>query len=125
VTTERLVKHAGTDRCRVLIDSDTDALPLEVTDDGEGGHGTGGHGIAGMRELAVGEAATGVEAVELAGTEEPQLVLMDIRMPVMDGIEATRRITAAYDEVRVLILTPFDLDEYVFAALRAGPAGSC
>jgi DNA-binding NarL/FixJ family response regulator len=70
----------------------------------------------------VGEAATGAEAVELARTEKPQLVLMDIRMPVMDGIEATRRITAGSD-VRVLILTTFDLDEYVFRALRAGASG--
>jgi len=71
---------------------------------------------------AVGEAATGAEAVELAQREKPQLVLMDIRMPVMDGIEATRRITAD-SAVRVLILTTFDLDEYVFAALRAGASG--
>ncbi len=72
--------------------------------------------------IAVGEAATGAEAVELARIEEPQLVLMDIRMPVMDGIEATRRITAS-TAVRVLILTTFDLDEYVFSALRAGASG--
>jgi DNA-binding NarL/FixJ family response regulator len=71
----------------------------------------------------VGEAATGAEAVELAARTKPQVVLMDVRMPVMDGIEATRRITAADPEARVLILTTFDLDEYVFAGLRAGASG--
>ena len=69
----------------------------------------------------VGEAGTGSEAVEQARLHRPDVVLMDVRMPVMDGIEATRHITrsAATSEVRVLILTTFDLDEYVFAALRA------
>jgi DNA-binding NarL/FixJ family response regulator len=74
---------------------------------------------------AVGEAASGAEAVELARSEKPDLVLMDIRMPGVDGIEATRQITAdpQTSAVRVLILTTFDLDEYVFAALRAGASG--
>ncbi len=74
---------------------------------------------------AVGEAASGTEAVELARSEKPDLVLMDIRMPGVDGIEATRQITAdpQTSAVRVLILTTFDLDEYVFAALRAGASG--
>jgi DNA-binding NarL/FixJ family response regulator len=74
---------------------------------------------------AVGEAANGAEAVELAGRERPDVVLMDIRMPEVDGIEATRRICGdpATAGVRVLILTTFDLDEYVYAALRAGASG--
>ena len=72
----------------------------------------------------VGEASDGVQAVELALAERPDVVLMDIRMPSMDGLEATRRILAADDHhVRVLVLTTFDLDEYVFAALKAGASG--
>jgi DNA-binding NarL/FixJ family response regulator len=73
----------------------------------------------------VGEAGTGVEAVELAGRERPDVVLMDVRMPAMDGIEATRRICRSPDTLgaRVLILTMFDVDEYVYSALRAGASG--
>jgi DNA-binding NarL/FixJ family response regulator len=75
--------------------------------------------------VAVGEAGTGVEAVDLARRERPAVVLMDVRMPEMDGIEATRRICTSPDtaDVRVLILTTFDLDAYVYAALRAGASG--
>src|SRR5215471_8642005 len=72
--------------------------------------------------LVVGEAGNGAEAVEAAQRTRPDVILMDVRMPVMDGIEATRRITRSTD-VRALILTTFDLDEYVFAALRAGASG--
>ena len=71
------------------------------------------------------EAGNGVEALELAVRYQPDVVLMDIRMPVLDGIEATGRIKAdpATAHVKVLILTTFDLDEYVYAALRAGASG--
>ncbi|MBK1785459.1 response regulator [Prauserella cavernicola] len=73
----------------------------------------------------VGEAATGVEAVDIARRQRPDVVLMDVRMPDMDGIEATGLITRAAQTsgVRVLILTTFDLDSYVYAALRAGASG--
>jgi len=73
----------------------------------------------------IGEAATGAEAVEIATSQKPDVLLMDIRMPVMDGIEATRQITQCPEtaDVRILILTTFDLDAYVYAALRAGASG--
>ncbi len=71
----------------------------------------------------VAEASNGKEAVEKAARFDPTVVLMDIRMPELDGLEATRRILAADPEARVLVLTTFDLDEYVYEALRAGASG--
>jgi DNA-binding NarL/FixJ family response regulator len=73
----------------------------------------------------VGEAATGAEALEQVRAVRPDVVVMDIRMPEMDGLEATRQITGdrALGHTRVLVLTTFDLDEYVFGALRAGASG--
>ncbi len=71
----------------------------------------------------VAEASNGIEAVSQAARFHPTVVLMDIRMPELDGLEATRRILAAGDAARVLILTTFDLDEYVYEALRAGASG--
>jgi len=71
----------------------------------------------------VGEAGDGEDAVAAAGRLRPDVVLMDIRMPVLDGIEATRRIVRADPATRVLILTTFGLDTYVYEALRAGASG--
>ncbi|WP_020413072.1 response regulator [Microbulbifer variabilis] len=72
----------------------------------------------------VAEAGTGIEAVEAARAHQPDIILMDIRMPEMDGLEATARILEASDTAcRVIILTTFDPDEYVFRALRAGASG--
>ena len=86
---------------------------------------------AGFRKLLDGEdglsvvadAADGQEAVSLVDELRPDVVLMDIRMPVLDGIEATRRITRSHPDTAVLVLTTYDLDEYVFAALDAGAGG--
>ncbi|MBA3244307.1 MAG: response regulator transcription factor [Actinobacteria bacterium] len=77
-----------------------------------------GDGIA-----VVAEASDGEEAVAAVLRHRPDVVLMDIRMPVLDGIAATRRLVAAGSSARVLVLTTFDLDEYVFEALRAGASG--
>jgi DNA-binding NarL/FixJ family response regulator len=77
--------------------------------------------LAGL--TVVGEAADGAAAVELARRHRPDVVLMDVRMPRMDGIEATRRIGQAGLPTRVLVLTTFDLDEHVYDALRAGASG--
>jgi DNA-binding NarL/FixJ family response regulator len=71
----------------------------------------------------VGEAENGSEAVRLTGELEPDVILMDIRMPEVDGIEATRQIVASGSAARILVLTTFDVDEYVYAAIRAGASG--
>jgi DNA-binding NarL/FixJ family response regulator len=71
----------------------------------------------------VAEASNGLEAVDKAARFRPTVVLMDIRMPELDGLEATRRILASDDAARILILTTFDLDEYVYEALKAGASG--
>lgn len=73
--------------------------------------------------IVVGQAEDGRQAVSLARRERPDVVLMDVRMPVLDGIEATREITSVPDPPWVLILTTFELDEYVFNALQAGASG--
>jgi DNA-binding NarL/FixJ family response regulator len=71
----------------------------------------------------VGEAADGAEAVDVVARLVPDVVLMDVRMPVLDGLEATRRIVAAGSPSRILVLTTFDVDDAVHAALRAGASG--
>lgn len=71
----------------------------------------------------VGTASNGREAIELARKEKPDVVLMDIRMPEVDGVECTRLIKSAYPQIKVIILTTFDDDEYVFGALRYGASG--
>lgn len=97
-------------RIRVLLVDDHalirtgNSLVIEATDDLE----------------VVGEASTGEEAVARAASLRPDAVLMDVRMPGMGGIEATRRITAAHPATRVIVLTTFDLDEYAYGSLRAG-----
>jgi DNA-binding NarL/FixJ family response regulator len=80
--------------------------------------------LSGEQDIeVVAEASNGREAVHNAARFDPTVVLMDIRMPELDGLEATRRILAADSSARILILTTFDLDEYVYEALRAGASG--
>ncbi len=80
--------------------------------------------LAGEEDIeVVAEASNGLEAVDKAARFHPTVVLMDIRMPELDGLKATRRILTADDAARILILTTFDLDEYVYDALRSGASG--
>jgi DNA-binding NarL/FixJ family response regulator len=80
--------------------------------------------LAGEEDIeVVAEASNGLEAVDKTARFHPSVVLMDIRMPELDGLQATRRILAANNAARILILTTFDLDEYVYEALRAGASG--
>ncbi|MEU1748023.1 response regulator [Micromonospora arida] len=71
----------------------------------------------------VGEASNGAQAVEMVAATRPDIVLMDVRMPVLDGVRATAAIVERFPAVRVIVLTTFELDEYVFEALRAGASG--
>ncbi|MGY1986386.1 response regulator [Blastococcus sp. SYSU DS0669] len=101
----------------------SERLRVVVADD----HALVRSGITGLLEAGdvevVGEAADGVQAVELALRLRPDVVVMDVRMPRLDGIEATRRLRREPGSPQVLVLTTFDLDEYVFRALEAGAAG--
>ncbi|MFI6779515.1 response regulator [Micromonospora sp. NPDC050276] len=71
----------------------------------------------------VGEASNGAQAIEMVAATRPDIVLMDVRMPVLDGVKATAAIVERFPAVRVIVLTTFELDEYVFEALRAGASG--
>lgn len=101
------------DSIRILIAEDQDLLrsSFRLLIDSEPGLTT------------VGDARTGREAVELTAALSPHIVLMDIRMPEMDGLAATQAICASTSSTRVIMLTTFDLDEYIYGALRAGASG--
>src|SRR5690606_9410528 len=100
-------------RIRVMIVDDQDLLRMGLA-----------MVLAGESDMdVVGEAADGATAIERAGALQPDVILMDVRMPSVDGIEATRRIIADRPDAKVIILTTFDLDEYAFGGLNAGASG--
>jgi len=100
------------------------ATRISVVDDQDVVRAAFGALLATQPDFAVvGAAADGAQAVRLCAEQRPDIVLMDVRMPVMDGIEATRRIVAGAHPPRVLVLTTFDLDEHVYDALGAGASG--
>jgi DNA-binding NarL/FixJ family response regulator len=127
-------KHTRNPHVRVVLRHSTETLEIEVEDDGGAGPldtpGTG-YGLTGLRErvslfggtLQTGPAADGAEAVTAARTHRTDVVLMDTQMLRVDGIEATRRIIASGAATRILMLTTFGLDQYVYDALRAGASG--
>lgn len=107
-----------------MTDSRTDSKLRVVVVDDQALMRTGFRMILESADIEViAEAENGVEAVATVAATDPDVVLMDIRMPELDGVEATRRITESGSTARVLILTTFDLDEYVYRALRAGAGG--
>lgn len=99
--------------CRVVVADDQEVVLAGLT-----------RILAAEPDLTVvGQAADGREAIDRVSTTTPDVVLMDIRMPVLDGLSATREITTRWPAVQVVILTTFDLDEYVYEALRSGACG--
>ena len=104
--------------------SETQTIRVVIADDQELVRAGFGMVINSQTDMqVVGQARDGAEAVALAERSRPDVVLMDVRMPGMDGLEATGRITALDEGIRVIILTTFDLDEYVMAAINAGASG--
>ncbi|HEX3189213.1 MAG TPA: hybrid sensor histidine kinase/response regulator transcription factor [Streptosporangiaceae bacterium] len=146
-----VLKHAHATQAEVALDYAPDQLRIEVSDNGHGAASSDsrGHGLIGIHERVklyggemttattngggfsltepdievAAEARNGLEAVAKAARFKPTVILMDLRMPELDGLEATRRIIAADNTARILILTTFGLDEYVYEALCAGANG--